>query len=134
MHKGRYGIPLILYGVGAFALVLFNQTVILIVLSLFVVLAEKDDQTSRTVLEAMALQFTANLAYLVLSLISMLGVIIPFLGVLIASVSGMAVLVISLITSGIAILGIIKAAKDEPLNFPLLSDFANSLLMFIDRF
>ncbi len=134
MPKGKYGIPLPLYGIAAFLLVIFNQTIILLMLSLFVVLGEKDDQTSRTVLEAMALQFTANLFYLLLSLVTMLGVWIPFIGLAVASILGVATLVVSLVASGIAILGIIKAAKDEELNFPILKDFANSLLMFINRF
>ncbi len=134
MPKGKYGIPLPLYGILAFVLVLLNQTLILLLLSLFVVLAEQDDQTSRTVLEALSLQFIVNLLYWIIAIIVTLSTIVPILIGLVVTLTGVVRMAISLVSGGIAILGIIKAAKDEEPNFPILKDFANNLLMFMGRF
>ncbi len=134
MQKGKYGIPYSLYGIIAFILVILNQTLILLLLSLFVVLAEQDNQTSRTVLEALSLQFCVNFIYLVIWFVASIGVVIPFLTVLIVSAAGIINTVVSIVATGIGILGLIKAAKDEELNFPILSNMADNLLMFINRF
>jgi len=55
MRKGNYGIAYVFYAVLAFVLALFGQSLMLFLLTAFVIIAEKDEWTSKLSLQACGL-------------------------------------------------------------------------------
>lgn len=124
MEKGKLGIRLCFYSTLAFILAFLGYSTLLFLLAGVVLIAEKDEFTTRQVIQAFCLCIVNSL------LSSVLGIFdffyrIPVIGTIWSTILSVISSIISLIVFIFCIIGIVNTAKGKDANIPLASKFAN---------
>lgn len=124
MEKGKLGIRLCFYSTLAFILAFLGYSTLLFLLAGVVLIAEKDEFTTRQVIQAFCLCIVNTL------LSSILGIFdffykIPIFGTIWSAILSVISSIISLIVFIFCIIGIVRTAKGKEANIPLAGKFAN---------
>jgi uncharacterized membrane protein len=124
MEKGKLGIRLCFYSTLAFVLAFLGYSTLIFLLAGVVLIVEKDEFTTRQVIQAFCLAIVNSL------LSSVLGILdffyrVPNVGTIWSTLVSVLNSVISLVVFIFCILGIVNAAKGQDANIPLASNFAN---------
>ena len=120
MNKGKYGVCLWFYAALAFVLAFLGQTLLCMVLLGFVLVAEKDEWTSRQAMQATFLSLVVSLLRSVLGLFDVLQ-IIPVFGALIGRVFGYIGDLVSIVVLVFVILALVRVVRGRDADLPLLS-------------
>lgn len=124
MEKGKLGLRLCFYSVLAFILAFLGYSTLLFLLAGVVLLVEKDEFTTRQVIQAFCLCIVGSLINSVLDILDFfykVPILGGFWGTILSIISG----VIHLIVFIFCLIGIINTAKGKDANVPLASNFAN---------
>lgn len=131
MRKGKLGISYTTYAVIAFVLAIFGQMLIAAILLGFVLHTERDEWTGRQVMQAFFLTFASGVIGVITVLIgffSMIGTGVSFSygyygggGVIAAMIIPVVLWVLVLVFE---IRGLVRVAKGQEADVPLLSDWA----------
>lgn len=124
MRKGKLGISLVFYAVLAFVLAFLRQTTLCFLVLGLVLVAERDEWTSRQVMQATFLSLLGSIVSAVLGIFDVLERI-PLAGVFFSGVFGFIDSIVSLIILIFVIIALVKVAKGQDANLPLLSSLAN---------
>ncbi len=124
MRKGKLGISLVFYAVLAFVLAFLRQTTLCFLVLGFVLVAERDEWTSRQVMQASFLSLVGSVVSGVLGIFDVLERI-PLAGYLFTGVFSFIDGIVSLIILIFVIVALVKVAKGQDANLPLLSSLAN---------
>lgn len=124
MEKGKLGVRLCFYGVLAFILALLGYSTLLFLLAGVVLLVEKDEWTTRQVIQAFCLCIASSLVYNVLHALDFINNI-PFVGTAWSTIVGIINGVIGLIIFALCIVGMLNNTKGKDANIPLAGKFAD---------
>ena len=123
MKKGKFGILLCFYPIAAFAAVILNSVLIAAALAAAAVFIEKDEWTGRQTLQACMAAVIVSF-FRGLSLAADGLPYIPVLSSVFSAAAGILSFLVYLAAIVLSILCILRVAKDEEANFPLLSSLA----------
>ena len=124
MEKGKLGVKLCFYGVTAFILALLGYSTLLFLLAGVVLLVEKDEWTSRQVIQAFCLCVVSSLIYDIVGVFDFLYNL-PVIGSAWSTVVSVINGLISIAVFALCIVGIINNSKGKDANIPLASKFAD---------
>ena len=126
MRKSRYGFNLWFYPAIVLLLAIFGQTLLCGLITIFAIAAEKDEWTSRQTMEAFLLSLVNALVSVIIDLF---GIItwIPLLGDLLSRILAFCAGVIGLVVLVVAVIGILRASKNEEIRIPIVHGFVNKI-------
>ena len=123
MKKGKFGIVLCFYPIAAFAAVILNSPIICLALAAAAIFLEKDEWAGRQSLQAwmasVVVFFFNGLFKNVMGLIH-----VPFLSTMLSVAAGVLGALVYLGAIILSVLAILRVAKEEEANVPLLSSLA----------
>lgn len=123
MKKGKFGILLCFYPIAAFAAVILNAPLIAAALAAAAIFIEKDEWTGRQTLQACMAALLVSF-FRGLSLAAGRLPYIPVLSSVLSAAASILSFLVYLAAIILSILCILRVAKDEEANFPLLSSLA----------
>ncbi len=121
MRKGKYNINLSFYSLIAFILAFCGQSLLLGLLLGFIIVLEKDELTSKNIIQA----FILSLIQSILSFITASLAAIPVLGSVIAAFVSPLTGIISLLVFIACVYAMNQVYKEEKASLPLLHSFAD---------
>lgn len=122
------GIKLTFYGVLAFVLAIFGQTLLCGLLLGFSILAVKDRWLARQVMQAFFLCFVSNVVSLITGVFAVFSVI-PFLGALITGFIAFLGGLVSIVVLILAILALLRVAKGQEADLPIAKGLAGKAFL-----
>jgi uncharacterized membrane protein len=126
MRKGNYGFNLWFYPAIVFVMAIFGQTLLSALITIFAIAAEKDEWTSRQVMEAFFLGLVNSLVSVVFRIFDVVTWI-PFLGTGIDAILGICTSVIGLIVLLIAVVGVLRVSRGEEARIPGIHSIVNRI-------
>lgn len=132
MQKGKFGICLPFYAILAFVLAWLGQTLLCALLLGFVIVAEKDEWTSRQTMQAFFLSLVMGIVNSVLDILNIFERI-PFIGTVFDVIFGVITSIISLLILIFVIVALVRVAKGREAALPLLSKLANRAFGLVEQ-
>lgn len=126
MRKGKFGICLWFYAALAFVLAFLQQSLLCILLLGFVIVAERDEWTSRQVMQATFLCLLGSLISGVLNIFSVLKSV-PFAGTLFSGVFSFVSGIVSLLILIFCIIALTRVVREKEADIPLLNALADRI-------
>lgn len=132
MRKDNFGICIKFYAVLGFVLALLGHTTLALLLLGFVIVVHKDQWLTIQVMQAFFLSLISGIVSTIIGIISPIYSI-PVIGRLFSGIFGVVTSLISLAILILAVIGILRTAKEQSADLPFMKGFAMKAFGFVEN-